>query len=145
MGDMARGLSVVFDPMDGAGEVRVVAWDGPSADPSIEPAARVLARADAPILNETWHNFRVTAVGRQLSVEFEGHPLLEVDVDLIEPGHIGLSQKGESLVLDDLVLTGDTLAQPLEILPTPAGNPEQRALESFALALLNTNEFLTVD
>lgn len=145
MGDMARGLSVVFDPMAGSGEVRVVAWDGPSPDPTIEPTARVLARVDAPILNETWYEFRVTAKGPQLSVELEGRPLLEVSVDLMEAGHIGLSQGGESLVLDDLVLTGDTLAQPLKILPTPPGSPEQRALESFALALLNTNEFLTVD
>lgn len=88
---------------------------------------------------------RVLADGPRVLVALEGEPVLEAEVDVLGPGRIGVSQWGEALALDGLVLKSDALSAPRDILADATPGAASRALESLCLALLNTNEFLTID
>jgi hypothetical protein len=139
----ARGLSVVFDPI--AGEVRLVESPGAPGDSAQEAQRLVLARTPVELLPDTWMDFELQAEGRRVTVELQGRRLLDEQVELVQPGQVGVIQWGEDLALDELVVDGAERSEPRQVLPDPSPGPESRALESLCLALLNTNEFLTID
>ena len=134
------GLAVVFDAV--AGELRLVER---TLSDEAEPGADVLARVTADIEPDRAHAFRIELEGRHLRVELDGATLLETEVDHVQPGHIGLGQWGETLSVHDFLVHSPQLDAPLTLTHGTTATPAQRALESLCLALLNTNEFLTVD
>ena len=146
-GELTSGLELVVDPA--AQELRLVelgppAADPPAADPEVEPPLRVLARVDAPVEPDVWSAFELRAEGGRLSVRWRDLVTLDAEVTVRRPGHLGLRSWGESLELADLELALPG-TDPRPLWPDDPGTPDQRALESLCLALLNTNEFLTVE
>jgi hypothetical protein len=141
-GDVFSGVEVVLDPL--AGQLRLVAHAGGETT--------VLGEAPAVLAPDTWHALRVEAAGPQLSVWLDDvgspdgpdAPLLRAAVpEAATSGHFGVRSWGEALHLADVRLTADGTTRTLQ--PDDPGTPEQRALQSLCLLILNLDEFLYVD
>ncbi len=142
-GDVVGGelvaLEVLLDPV--AGEVRVVRHAA--------GAARVLGRAPADILREHPHALSVTLAGTDVEVRLDGDVVLRAeDPDAGPPGALGVRAWGDALSVSGLAAHVRDAGGSTSTHAPPAADPvppRLRALESLALVLLNTNEFVTVD
>jgi hypothetical protein len=117
--DVFVGLELRLDPQAGALELRRHA-DG----------IELIARVDAPLGTDVWHDVRVALEGPRLRVWLDGEdePRLDARVPPSDlPGLLVGRTAGEALEIDALTLTarGESLR-----LQADGGSPQQRALES---------------
>jgi hypothetical protein len=132
-GEAVSGLEVRLEAEPG--RVRLLEHDGESA--------QVLAEAEAAVGTETWHELRVTASGTSVSVALDGADVLPATTaEVTQAGRLGVRTGLAGLELDRLVLRAGGGESVLE---APPQRPQDRALEAFALLVLNLNEFVYVD
>jgi hypothetical protein len=133
--DVFVGLELRLDPQAGALELRRHAEE-----------VELLARVDVPVRTDVWHDVRVVLEGARLRAWLDGEdaPRLDASVPASDlPGSFGARTAGEAVEIDDLTLTTGGRSHRLQA--DDGGSPQQRALESLCLALLNLNEFVYED
>lgn len=87
--------------------------------------------------------FKASVVGERLEWELAGVELNAMDSLYSGPGHVGVMARDGSLLLDALSVQAE--GRTLLIPEKDPVRPRKRALQDFAILLMNLNEFLYVD
>ncbi len=131
-GEAFIGLQVMLDRDEGM--LRLWQHMSPTAEPT------ELASASMQFEQGRDYALRVELAGETARVWLDDEMRLETNaITHLASGHIGVRTWGAGCELRDLRI-GDA-----ELLTPQKRTPEQRALASFALVLLNLNEFLYID
>jgi hypothetical protein len=106
------------------------------------PEPKLLHRAPVELENDTRHDLRVRLLGDQLSVEVAGQQVRLNGLARRQAGQLGVALHGGELEFAQFdVRVGQEVTSALP----ESADPVQQALESLALVLFNSNEFVWVD